>query len=137
MVEPERELVRRALPFAVPALAVAFLTGTLLGDAGAGWSAAIGVAVVAANFAAYGLSLSWAARISPMMLMAVGLGGFVLRLAVVVAVLAALNTLEWFSAVAFLAAVMPATILLLAFEMRQLAGRMQADLWRFPSQGAR
>lgn len=137
MVEPERELVRRALPFAVPALAIAFVSGTLLGDADAGWSATIGVAVVAANFAAYGISLSWAARISPTMLMAVGLGGFVLRLAVVVAILAALNTLAWFSAVAFLAAVMPATILLLAFEMRLLAGRMQADLWRFPSQGAR
>jgi hypothetical protein len=68
--------------------------------------------------------------------MAVGLGGFVLRLAVIVAILAGLTTLEWFSAVAFLAAVVPTTVLLLVFEMRVLSGRLQADLWRF-SEGAR
>jgi hypothetical protein len=136
MVEPERELVRRAIPFAPIAAAVAFGTGWLLGGADAAWSALIGVAVVTANFVANGLSVAWAARISPTILMAVGLGGFVLRLAVIVAILAGLTTLEWFSAVAFLAAVVPTTVLLLVFEMRVLSGRLQADLWRF-SEGAR
>jgi ATP synthase protein I len=137
MVEPERELVRRALPFALPALVVAFTVGALLGGADVGWSATIGVAVVAGNFVAYGLSLAWAARISPTILMAVGLGGFVVRLAVVVALMAGLGTMSWFSPLAFLAAVVPSTVLLLGFEMKVLSGRLQADLWRFPSQGAR
>jgi hypothetical protein len=137
MVEPERELVRRALPFVFPALVVAFVAGALLGGLDAGWSAAIGVAVVAANFVAYGLSLAWAAAVSPTMLMAVGLGGFIVRLAVIVALLVGLGTMSWFSPVAFLAAVVPATALLLAFEMKVISGRLQADLWRFPSQGAR
>jgi hypothetical protein len=137
MVEPERELVRRALPFALPALLVAFVAGALLGGLNAGWSAAIGVAVVAANFVAYGLSLAWAAAISPMALMAVGLGGFIVRLAVIVLLLVGLTELTWFSPVAFLAAVIPVTALLLGFEMKVISGRLQADLWQFPSQGAR
>jgi hypothetical protein len=137
MVEPERELVRRALPFAIPALVVAFAAGALLGGADVGWSAAIGVAVVTANFVAYGLSLAWAAAISPMALMAVGLGGFIVRLAVIVLLLVGLDTLSWFSPVAFLVAVVPVTALLLGFEMKVISGRLQADLWQFPSQGAR
>jgi hypothetical protein len=136
MVEPERELVRRALPFAPVAGIVAFGVGALVAGVDAGWSALIGVAVVAANFVAYGLSVALAARISPMILMAVGLGGFVVRLGVIVAILAGLTTLAWFSALAFLAAVVPTTVLLLVFEMKTISGRLQADLWRFP-EGAR
>ena len=136
MVEPERELVRRALPFAPVAGIVAFGVGALVAGADAGWSALIGVAVVAANFVTYGLSVAWAARISPTILMAVGLGGFVVRLGVIVAILAGLNTLSWFSALAFLASVVPTTVLLLVFEMKTISGRLQADLWRFP-EGAR
>lgn len=130
MVEPERELVRRALPFAPPATAVAFAAGALAAGWGAGWSAAAAVGVVAANLVAHGLSLAWAARISPTFLFAVGLGGFVVRLAVILAVMAGLNALPWFSPVAFAAAVVPATVLLLGFEIRVLSGRLQADLWR-------
>ena len=131
--EPERELVRRALPLAVPAVAVAFGAGLVLGGWNAAWSASIGIAVVLANFAAHGLLLAWAARISLTVLYAVGLGGFLVRLGLIVAIMACLNHLDWFSPVAFAAAVIPSTIGLLAFEMKVLGGRMQADLWSFPS----
>lgn len=136
-MEPERELVRRALPFALPAAAAAFVVGALVSGTDAGWSAAIGIGVVAANFVAHGRSIAWAARISPTALLAVGVGGFAVRLAVIVALMVGLDRLSWFSTVAFVAAVVPATILLLAFEMKVLSGRMQVDLWRFPSEGAR
>ena len=137
MVEPERELVRRGLPFAIPAAVIAYAVAAIASGSDAGWSAVLGIAVVAANFAAFGFSMAWAARFSPTIIMAVGLGGFLLRLAVVLGILAALTTASWFSPVAFLAAVVPATVLLLGFEMKLLSGRMQADLWRFPSEGAR
>lgn len=130
---PERELIRRIAPFAVPVAVVAFVLGSLMGGPGAGWSAAIAIAVVAANFAAHGWSLSWAAGISPVMLTLVGLGGFVLRLGVIVAIIALLNRLEWFSVVAFAAALVPSTIALLVVEMKLLSGRMQADLWTVPA----
>jgi ATP synthase protein I len=131
MVEPERELVRRAAPYAPVAFLVAFLLGTLADGSGAGWSAALGVAVVAANFVAAALSIAWAAGISPTLVFAVALGGFFVRMVVLVIVLVGLNTLSWFSPAAFALSVVPATIVLLVFEARVLSGRMQAELWSF------
>jgi ATP synthase protein I len=131
MVEPERELVRRAVPYLPVALLVAYALGALAVGSGAGWSAALGVAVVAANFVAAALSIAWAARISPMLVFAVALGGFFVRMVVIVIVLVGLNTLSWFSPAAFALSVVPATIVLLVFEARVLSGRMQAELWSF------
>ena len=133
--EPERELVRRVLPFVPPLAIAAFVAATLASNQGAGWSAALGIAVVAGNFTASGLSLAWAAGISPVAIFAVGLGGFGLRIAVFVALLFALQTFAWFSPVAFTAAFVPATVVLLGFEMRFMSSRkVQADLWYFREQ---
>jgi hypothetical protein len=132
-VEPEREVIRRVLPYSGPALALALVLGLIFGGWNAGWSAGIGVAVVTLNFIANGLSVAWAARISPTLLFGVALGGFVVRLGAIALVMVLLNTLSWFSVTAFVAAVVPATIVLLVFEARVLSGRMQADLWTFRS----
>jgi hypothetical protein len=131
MPEPERELVRRALPFAVPAFAVAFAIGGLMGGRDVAWSAALGILVVAANFAASGLSLAWAARISPNVLFGVAMGGFAVRLGAVLLVMIVLDRLAFFSPTAFIAALVPATIALLVLEIRLLSGRFTADLWTF------
>jgi len=130
-VEPERELVRRLLPMAVPAAAVAAVVAALLGGAGASVSASIGVAAVAANLVIHAASLAWASRISAAAVMIVGVGGYVLRIALFTTGLVLLDRLDWFSAVAFVAAFAPATLALLVAEMRLLGGRMQADLWYF------
>jgi hypothetical protein len=128
--DPETVLIRRALPFLLPVGMVAGLIGLPAGTAAAA-SAVIGVFVVALNFAAHGASLAWASRISLTALYAVGLGGFVVRLGVILAAMFALNMLPWFSPVAFGAAVVPSTIALLIFEMRMLSGSLQFDLWSF------
>ena len=133
MPEPERELVRRALPFFIPAFALAFAIGALMGGRDDAWSAALGIVVVAANFAANGLSLAWAARISPNVLFGVAMGGFAVRLGAVLVVMLLLNRLAFFSPVAFIAALVPATIALLVLEIRLLSGRFAADLWTLPS----
>lgn len=130
--EPERELIRRVLPFALPAIAVAYAAGALA-SAGAARSAAIGVAVVVTNFAAHGLSLAWAAKISPTMLVGVGLGGFAVRLGTFIVALLLLERISWFSPVAFAAALVPSTVALLVFEAKVLSGRLQGELWRFPT----
>ena len=62
--EPERALIRRVSPFAVPAAIVAFVVAALFGGAPAGWSAVIAIAIVYANFVANALSIAWAATVS-------------------------------------------------------------------------
>ena len=131
MVEPERELARKVLRYVPLTLAVAFSLGMLVGGAGAGSSAAIGVAVVTANSVASALSIAWAAGVSPAVVFAVAMGGFFLRMTVIVIVLVGLNRLSWFSPQSFALSVVPVTIVLLAYEARTLLGRMQVDLWSF------
>jgi hypothetical protein len=130
-VEPERELVRRVLPFVPLALIAASAIGWVAGGSGAAWSAAIAVAIVALNFVAFALSIAWAAKVSPTMLAIVALGGYLVRLIIFTMVLVGLNTLAWFSPLAFVCALMPAVIALLVYEAKILSGRMQADMWSF------
>jgi len=130
--EPERDLVRRLLPFSIPAAAAAFLLGAVASGAGAGWSAALAIAVVAGNLLLSGLSIAWAAGISPVALYAVALGGFMVRLTVFLVLLVLLSRFDWFSPVAFTAAFVPATLGLLVAEMRVLASpKLQSELWYF------
>jgi hypothetical protein len=130
-VEPEHELVRRVLPFVPFAVLAAFAAGWLIAGAGVAWSAAIAVLIVALNFAAFALSIAWAAHVSPTMLAIVALGGYLVRLIVFTMVLVGLNTLAWFSPLAFVCALMPAVIALLVSEAKILSGRLQADMWNF------
>ncbi len=130
-IEPEHLLVRRVLPFVPLAAVAAFAIGWLVAGSGAAWSALIAVVVVAVNFVAFALSIAWAARVSPTMLAVVALGGYLVRLIVYTLVLVALNTLAWFSPLAFTLALMPAVIGLLVYEAKLLSGRLQADLWSF------
>jgi hypothetical protein len=129
-------MVHRIAPFGIPAAAAALLIGALVGGWGVGWSAAIGVAVVTANLVANGLSLAWAARVSLQALMAVALLGFAVRLGAIVAVMFLLNRFDWFSPLAFGLAVIPATLLLLASEMKLVAGGLGTGLQIPPPAGA-
>ncbi len=133
-VEPEREMVRSALPFLLPALVGAFVLGLVLRGPGAAWSAAIGVAIVSLNFAVHGLSLARAARAGVVVLAAVAAIGVIVRLAAIVALMAILNIFGFFSPSAFALAVVPATMLLLVYEMKVIASR-SGEWWRVPEAG--
>jgi ATP synthase protein I len=133
--EPERALIRRVSPFAVPAAVLAYAVGALFGGADAGWSAVIAVALVYLNFVANALSISWAASVSPTLVSIVALGGYVVRLIIYTVALVLLNQLSWFSPVAFALTLVPAIVGLLIFEAKALSGRMQADLWTFDRAG--
>jgi hypothetical protein len=125
---PEVTMVRRAIGPALVAVAVAIAVGWITGGTGDAASAGIGIAIVVGNFAAHGLSLAWASTISVGTVMAVALGGFAARLAVIVAAMFGLNTLSWFSPLAFGIAVVPATFLLLAYEATLVNGGLGATL---------
>ena len=121
-------MVRRALVPGVAAFAIATGVGWVLGGPGAGASAGIGIVIVYLNFAANGLSLAWASTVSVTAVQVVAFVGFIVRLAVIVAVMFALNTLAWFSPVAFGLAVVPATMLLLGYEARLAIRGLGAQL---------
>ena len=85
------DMVKRAIPLAPAIVLVAAL---LAGSKGA-WSALLAVTVVVANFLLAAASLSWAARTSPIALMAMALGGFLVRMMVVTAVVLAVRHASW------------------------------------------
>ena len=85
------DMVKRAIPLAPAIVLVAAL---LAGSKGA-WSALLAVMVVVANFLLAAASLSWAARTSPIALMAMALGGFLVRMMLVTAVVLAVRHASW------------------------------------------
>ena len=109
-------MVRRAIVPGAAGIILSSVIGYVLGGTDAAASAGIGAVVVLANFAAHGLSLAWASRISIALVQAVALGGFVVRLGVIVGMMFALNLAPWFSPLAFGLTVVPGTLLLLVFE---------------------
>lgn len=135
IVEPERDIVRKVAPWGVPAVLAALLIGWVAVDVAIGISAALGVAIVFLNFAANGLALARGARISPTVLFGVATIGFVVRMAVILATMFALNQLAWFSPVAFAAGLVPSLILLLAYEARLISGPI-GQQWQIPEEEA-
>jgi hypothetical protein len=129
VTEPERALVRAVTPWSVPALALAVGIGWVAGGPNAAWSAAIGVVVVFANLNAYGWSLAAAARVSPTVLFAVAMGGYVVRLGILVIAMVLLDRLAFFSPLAFALAVLPVTVFVLVYELRMLSGPFATRLW--------
>lgn len=119
---PELLMVRKALLAGLLALPVAALAGTAFRGADGAISAAIAVTVVIANFAAHGLSLAWAAGISLGTVHGVALGGFVVRMGVIVALLFLLDGASFFSTEVFGITAVIATLLLLGYEAQLVRG---------------
>ena len=94
-------MVARAMLPGAAAVAIAFVLGLAFAGPGVAFSAALGVLVAVANFAASGYLLSWAASISLTAVQLVVLGGFVLRLGAILGLMVALSFTHWFSAPAF------------------------------------
>ena len=134
--EPEREIVRRLAPLGGPTALLALGIGTLVGGWRVGWSAAIGIAVVSLNLVAQGLSVAWAAPRSANLLAATVMGGFAVRLGTIGAVLFWLTHYGWFSALVFAVTVVPATAVLLAYEMRLVARGLGGTLVLTPDEGS-
>ncbi len=114
-------MVRRAVVAGALASPLAYVGGALAGGGAGGASALLAVIVVTANFAAHGVSLAWASRVSIAALQGVALGGFVLRMAVMVAALFVLDRTAFFSPTIFGVTVVVATLALLGYEARLVA----------------
>jgi hypothetical protein len=114
------DMVKRAIPVAPVVVLVA---GVLGGSQGA-WSALLAIAVVTANFLLAAVTLSWAARISPVALMATAFGGFLARMGLVTAVILAVRHTSWINLTAFAITILATHLGLLFWEMKYVGATL-------------
>lgn len=95
----------------------------LWGGAGAA-SAAVAVALVFLNLVLAAVALSWAARRSLTMIMAVALGGFVVRMGLVVVVMLLVKDAAWIDLVALGVTVLVTHLGLLFWELRYVSASL-------------
>ena len=114
------DMVKRMIPIAP---VIVLIAGVLGGSRGA-WSALLAVAVVATNFLLAAVSLSWAARISPVALMATAFGGFLARMGLVTAVILAVRHTSWINLTALAITILATHLGLLFWEMRYVGATL-------------
>jgi hypothetical protein len=91
----ERELARDMIVRALPVLPLVVLVAWVTRGADGALSAAFAIGLVLANLTLSAVLLAWAARVSPSVLMATALGGFLLRMTLVAVALYAVRGLGW------------------------------------------
>jgi hypothetical protein len=114
------DMVKRVIPVAP----VIVLVAGLIGGANGAWSAALAVVVVAANFLIAAVSLSWAARISPVALMATAMVGFLVRMGLVTAVILAVRHTSWINLSALAITILATHLGLLFWEMKYVGATL-------------
>jgi hypothetical protein len=115
-----RDLVRRGLP----AAPVVILVCGLVWGVGGAISAAYGVAIVLVNFLIAASLLAWAARISLTMVMVASLGGFLLRMGLVVAAVLLVKDTAWISLPALCLTILVTHLGLLLWETRYVSASL-------------
>lgn len=115
-----RDLVKKGLP-AAPFFAV--VCGLIWGINGS-LSALYGVAIVLVNFVLAAVIMAWTAKISPTALMGGVMGGFVLRMAVVVVAILAVKSSSWIVLPALLITILVTHIGLLVWETRHVSATL-------------
>ena len=114
------DMVRRGV---VVAPVLVLLAAVIWGGDGA-WSALVAIAVVLVNLALSAVALSWAAGVSPTMIMAVALGGFAVRMGLVVAVVALVRHQPWIDLTALAVGVLVTHLGLLFWELRYVSASL-------------
>jgi hypothetical protein len=109
-----RDLARRAL-LVTPLVLIG--TGLVWGAGGAA-SAAIGLALVALNFLASASLIGWAARRSSAAVLGAVLGGYLVRLSVLLGVVLALQTVSWVNVGVLVVTIAVTHLALITWEMR-------------------
>ena len=120
----ERELVVDIVKRGLLVAPVVVVVGALVrGGAGAA-SAGFALAVVLANLALSGATLSWAARTSLNLLMIAALGGFLVRMGALVAIVAAVRHESWVDLPTLAVTLFVAQIGLLFWETRYVSASL-------------
>lgn len=119
-VEIARDMVRRALPIAPVFIIV---SGLIWGLGGAA-SSAYGLALVLINFTLAAFMLAGAAKISPVMLMAASMGGFFLRMGLIVGAVFLVQNTSWVVMAPLLITILVTHLGLLLWETRYVSANL-------------
>lgn len=114
------DLLHKALPLGA---AVVVIAAIARGGAGAA-TACLAVGIVVVNLIGAALSLDWAARRSPAVLMATALGGFLGRMAIIVAVIGAVREHTWVDLPTLAVSVLATHLALLIWESRYVSASL-------------
>jgi hypothetical protein len=120
----ERDIVRDMLRRGLPAAPVVVLASWLIGGSDIGATVAYGIAIVSVNLVLAALSLGWAARISPVALMATALGGFLVRMGLLTAAVMAVKESAWVSLPTLAVTVLLTHLALLFWETRYVSASL-------------
>jgi hypothetical protein len=120
----ERELAFDMVRHAVPLAPVVVLLSLVVRGGDGAWSAVVAVAVVAVNLVLSALALEWAAKVGASALMAVALGGFLVRMGLVTAVVFAVKDQAWIDLPTLAVAILGTHLALLAWETRYVSATL-------------
>ena len=122
--EVEREIAFDMLKRGVWLAPVVLFVATLIWGPEGTASAALAIALVSVNLVLAALGLSWAAKISLTAIMAVALGGFALRMGLVVAVLFGVRDADWLNMTALAILILVTHLGLLFWELRYVSASL-------------
>ncbi len=124
MIEPEIEIVRDIARRALPVVPVILAVGALAAGIDGALSAAVGIALVLANFVTAAASLVWAGRINFALLMGVALFGYVVRISVLFGAVFLLRDLAWVHLLTLGCTMVVTHLGLLAWELKYVSASL-------------
>jgi hypothetical protein len=130
---PERQMAARALVPGLVLAGAAFGIGWAVGGVVSAVSALLGVVVVSVTFALYVLLLGWARAVSPTAWQGATLGGWLLRVAVIVGCLFAVKALDGDVKAFGIAAIVTALSVAIYEAWFVLTGRLRYEASSLPA----
>ena len=120
----ERELAGDMIRRGVVVAPLLVLLGAIVWGGDGAWSMLVAIALVLVNLALSATAMSWAAKVSLPMIMVAALGGFALRMGLVVLVVALVRDEPWIDLPALAVGVLVTHLGLLFWELRYVSASL-------------
>ena len=120
----ERELAGDMIRRGVVVAPLLVLLGAIVWGGDGAWSMLVAIALVLVNLALSAAAMSWAAKVSLPMIMVAALGGFALRMGLVVLVVALVRDEPWIDLPALAVGVLVTHLGLLFWELRYVSASL-------------
>jgi hypothetical protein len=133
---PERQLATDMVRRGLPALPVLVIVAALGWGVHGALSSAYAIVLVIVNLLLSAAALAWAARISPPAIMATAMGGFLVRMALIVLAVQAVKGQAWVEVVPLGITIVVTHLGLLIMESRHVSASLAYPALKPPRTGA-